>query len=336
MHLIGRSNILKSAARLLALTSAATQCACRAERKAVGNPPSQTTTAPAKVSAVASTQPGALVLPAFIVADEEVELYAKTSGYVSMLSVDIGSRVRRDDTLIQIDVPELTDELHHAEATLAAKRARAKQAQLLTESARAESQQYSAELDLANITLARKGELLQGKAIPPQEYDVAKNGADLANARLAAARAKVAAAEGESAAATADAAVAESDLGRIKTLIGYTTIKAPFDGVVTHRGVDHGTFVRSAAQGAAASMLTIAKTDVLKVVIDIPEAETSRVSVGAPVRIEIRQDSSAPLHAIITRMAQAIRADTRTMRAEINLANSDGQRMPGMSGSVVM
>jgi len=271
-----------------------------------------------------------------VVPDEQVELYAKTSGYVSRISVDIGSRVRREDTLIQLDVPELTDELQHAEAALAARRAKANQASLLVESARSEQQRYTAEQELADITLKRKTELLQGKAIPPQEYDIAKTGVDLAKAQAAVGRAKVAAAEGELIAAQADTAVAESDLARTKTLIAYMTIKAPFDGVVTRRGVDHGDFVRSAAQGAGSSLLTIAKAGVVRVVIDVPEADAPRVSIGAPVRIELRSLGGAPIDAKITRTALAIRQDTRTMRAEIDLENADGKLVPGMYAKVTV
>jgi len=290
------------------------------------------TTAATAISA-ATTQPGTLILPAIIAADEQVELYAKTSGYVSKISVDIGSRVHRDDLLIQLDVPELADELHHVEATLAAKRAKAKQAALLVDSARSEEQRYAAEQELADITFKRKTELMQGKAIPPQEYDVAKNGVDLAKAQVAVGRAKVAAAEGESAAAQADVTIAESDLSRIKTLIEYMSIKAPFDGVVTRRGVNHGDFVRSAAQGAGSSLMTLAKTDVVRVVIDVPEAESPYVQIGAPVRIEFRS-LGAPIDATITRTAIAIRPDTRSMRAEIDLNNADGKLAPGMYAKV--
>jgi multidrug resistance efflux pump len=277
-----------------------------------------------------------LVLPAMIVPDEQVEVYAKTSGYVSEITVDIGSRVRRGQTIIQLSVPELTDDLHHAEATLATKSAKANEAALLVDSAKSDEQRYVAEHELAEITLKRKTELFEGKAIPPQEFDVAKSGADLARAQVAVSRAKIAAAEGALQAARSDVVMAESDLARVKTLIDYTYVKSPFDGVVTHRGVDHGTFVRSAAQGGGAPLLTIDKTDVVRVVVDVPEADAPRVHVGTPVSIELRSAGGLPIDATITRSAQAIRADTRTMRTEIDLQNADGKLVPGIYAKVAI
>ncbi|MBI5865500.1 MAG: biotin/lipoyl-binding protein [Planctomycetes bacterium] len=64
-----------------------------------------------------------LALPASLEAYESADLYAKTSGYIAEVKVDIGSRVRAGDLLVRIDVPEMADELRQAEAALAAKRA---------------------------------------------------------------------------------------------------------------------------------------------------------------------------------------------------------------------
>jgi HlyD family secretion protein len=269
---------------------------------------------------------------------------------VTSITVDYGSRVRRGDVLIELSIPELTDELHQAEATLNARRARMQslvarvsEAALLVDSAKAEEQRYAAEQNLANITLGRKTELLQGKAIPPQEFDVARNTADLAKAQVAVGRAKTAGAQGALASAQADAKSAEADVGvaqadvsRIKTLLGYSRVTAPFDGVITRRNVNHGTFVRSAAQAAGDSLLTIDKVDVVRLVVDVPEASAPRVHAGTPASITVSSLTDEAIHARITRTALAIRQDTRTMRAEIDLDNRDGRLLPGLYARVLL
>ena len=66
-------------------------------------------------------QPSTFRLPATLSPERIVDIYAKTSGYVGTLRVDIGARVHKGDVLLTIDVPEAADELRSAEASLAAR-----------------------------------------------------------------------------------------------------------------------------------------------------------------------------------------------------------------------
>ena len=124
--------------------------------------------------------PGALPreirIPGTITADQSVELYAKVSGYVGTLRVDIGGRVKKGDVLLRIDVPELADELRSAEALVAANQAKvqaltakAKEAAAAIDTAKADVARATAEQQLRVITTRRKEELRQGSAISQQE-----------------------------------------------------------------------------------------------------------------------------------------------------------------------
>lgn len=303
----------------------------------------QSTSAPA-------SQPAGLSLPAIVVPDEQVDLYAKASGYVSRITVDYGARVKRGDVLIELEIPELRDELRQAEAALLAReakvqslQAKVRQAELLVESARAQQQHDAAERELAKITFGRKSELYQAKAIPAQEYDVAKIAVTLADAQVRIGEAKVAAAEGDLLSAKADVQagqadlkVSQADLARAKSLMEYTTLRAPFDAVVTQRRVDHGAFVRSAAQGAGEPLLTLMKVDRVRVAFDVPEQYAAAIRPGSPALLQIRArgDSAAPV--TVTRTAGAIQTTTRTMRAEIDLDNPDGRLIPGAYARVTL
>ena len=70
---------------------------------------------------------------------------------------------------------------------------------------------------------------------------------------------------------------------RIKTLMEYATIRAPFDGVITERFIDPGDFVRSATEGATKALLWIAKTDRIRLSLEIPEMDSASVKVAAAV-----------------------------------------------------
>jgi multidrug resistance efflux pump len=291
-----------------------------------------------------------MTLPGVLRADEMVDLYAKVSGYVGSINVDYGSRVRKGDVLITVYAPEILDDLHQSEASLNARKARvealkakAEQARLNVEAARAEQARAVAERDLSQITFTRKQELVKGKAIPPQEFDEAKSQFSVAQAKVAIAQAGIAGAEGAEGAAQADVKAAEADVAlaqaevaRAKTLVNYMTIRAPFDGVITRRDVDEGAFIRSAAQVTGMPLLVVAKLDRLRLVLDIPEAQASRVTAGTQTDFQITSVDASPRRMSVTRTAVAIRPDTRTMRAEIDIDNRSGQLAPGMYAQAVV
>ena len=283
-----------------------------------------------------------LVLTASLIPYEEADLYAKTSGYVAEVAVQIGDRVRAGDVLAQISVPEMADELAQATAQLAAKRAgaealrlKAELAALAVEAAAAGADRADVSAQLYATTLTRKETLHQEKAIPDQEIDEARHRAALAQADARIARIEVDRAKAQQAALEADVRVAESEvavadaaLARLKTLMSYATIRAPFDGLITARNVDPGAFVRSAAAGPAAPLLHIARTDRLRAVLEVPESDAAFAGAGATVALDLpalRRSLSAPL----SRAAGALEPRTRTMRVEADLDNEHGELPAG-------
>lgn len=291
-----------------------------------------------------------LKLPATLTADEQVDLFAKVSGYVEQINVDIGSRVKKGDRLVKISVPEMVDERHQLEAVVRAKTARVRalqakavQAQRMVETAETQVERYRAEHALEQINFQRKQELHKGSAIPEQALDEARSAHAITKARLQIARAQVAGAMAQKQAVDADVEVAQADrmvaqanLARLRTLMGYTSIRAPFDGVITVRGVDRGAFVRSAAEGTTTPLLRIAKTDRIRVVIEIPEIDVPFVKVGTAVEIDVKALKQGPLSARVSRTAGALKPDTRTMRVEVDIDNAEGKFAPGMYAQVVV
>ncbi|MCP4247669.1 MAG: efflux RND transporter periplasmic adaptor subunit [bacterium] len=291
-----------------------------------------------------------LRMPATLLARETTDIYAKTSGYVAAVRVDIGDRVQQAAVLLEVDVPEMHDELRQAEAVLAAKRARveamqakAAHAELMIESARARLKRFEAEYQLGKLNLERQTALRQGNAVPQQALDDAQSKLAVAEAQLLIAKAGIAAVEAEKRSALADVAVAEAevvvaeaDVARLRTLMAYASLRAPFSGVITRRMVDTGAFVRSAADGATTPLLTIDKTDRIRLVLDIPEPDAPFVRVGTAVQVFVQALGDEPLTATVSRTSFALNPKTRTMRAEVDLDNADGRLAPGMYAQVVV
>jgi multidrug resistance efflux pump len=304
-----------------------------------------TTSAPSSSNQpTASLGTGELHVPAVLEADEEIDVYAKISGYVAELRVDIGARVRKGDALLIIDAPEILADAQEAEATvtakqarLAAARAKVEQSSLLVEAARAEMSRCAAEYDLQKLTAARKEELFKGNAIPQQEVDDARGRLAVVLAQSKTAEAKVAAAQGDLRASEADQKVADAEIivatarrVQARTLASYARITAAFDGVITRRLVDVGAFVKSAAQATTGPLFTLTRQDKLRLRLEIPESQSPRVSVGTPVLFQVRSHEGQAFHAKISRTSLVLRSDSRTMLAEADVDNAEAKLQPGM------
>jgi RND family efflux transporter MFP subunit len=233
-----------------------------------------------------------LNIPATLEAYEKADLYAKISGFITKVNVDIGSYVRKGNVLMEIDVPEIADTLRQCQAVLEAKRAREK---------------------LDEITAKRQEQLAADKAISQQGLDEALS---------------------QFAIAKADTKVAESEVARMKTLLEYATITAPFDGVITSRNFDPGAFVRSAADGQTQLLFALAKTDKIRLIIHVPEPDVPFVRAGTKVDVKIKCLNGETIESAVTRTSMALDSSTRTMRAEVDLDNKNGQLAPGMYAQV--
>ncbi len=233
-----------------------------------------------------------LNIPATLEAYEKADLYAKISGFVTKVNVDIGSYVRKADVLMDIAVPEIADKLRQCEAVLEAKRAREK---------------------LDEITTQRQEQLAAENAISKQQLDEALS---------------------QFAIARADTKVAESEVARMRTLLEYATITAPFDGMITARNFDPGAFVRSAADGQTQPLFALANTGKIRLVIHIPGPDVPFVRAGTKVEIKIQCLNGETIESAVTRTSMALNSNTRTMRAEVDLDNKNGQLTPGMYAQV--
>lgn len=112
-----------------------------------------------------------LDMPASINGLHETGIYARANAFVKSLRVDMGSVVRRGDTLALLDMPDVTEQLRQARATL---------------------DQAEATAALARSTLARWRTLNDKGVVTPQEFDEKQASANVADASVRAAQANVA------------------------------------------------------------------------------------------------------------------------------------------------
>ena len=273
-----------------------------------------------------------LAIPANVVPYEQAEIYAKASGYVKKVLVDIGDRVNPGQILAELDLPEMAMEMKVVEAELRKAQAmflEASQADKLKAQANLEKLQTA--LNLQNIHFRRVEQLFKDKAYTEAQFEEAEGNLETAKANLLLAKAELEATKQGEAVAKANVELNQAKVDRMKTLIDYETLHAPFAGIVSERNIDTGDFVRSAEGSTGPSLFTIVQVDKVRVRMEIPESDVGFVVAGKTVvQLEFRSRDLAPEATTIARIASTLMPRTRTMVAEVDLNNSEGRILSGM------
>ena len=131
--------------------------------------------------------------------------------------------------------------------------------------------------------------------------------------------------------------IAKANLQRTATLLHYSRLTAPFNGVVTMRYVDPGAFIPAATSGSAAqiaAIVTIMDFNTVRVQVALPELEASLAREGQPVKVAVEGLRGKTFEGRISRLSYALDDATRTMLIEADLANSDLALRPGMYATV--
>jgi membrane fusion protein (multidrug efflux system) len=131
--------------------------------------------------------------------------------------------------------------------------------------------------------------------------------------------------------------VAQAKLQRTRTLLQYSRILAPFSGVITARFVDPGAFIPAATTGSTpqtAALVTLMDYRQVRVQVFVPEAEVPLIQNGVPAQVTVEELPGRTFKGSVTRFAHALDEATKTMLAEIELPNANGELRPGMYASV--
>ncbi len=258
---------------------------------------------------------------------EESDLFAKVSGYLSDVRVDIGDHVKAGQVLAVIDVPEMKQELAEAKAQLESKRSS-------LESARRQLDHNKADMALQNALAKDREQLGEGRGfISDRTLDQVHANAEIAKADLG-----VAEANRDLAANQVD--VAAATVEKIKALLAYTQIVAPFDGVVSRRQVNRGDLVQAATATrttpSAGSLFTVQRIDTIRVFCDVPEDDVPHLHVGDPAIVRPSGFDGKPFIGKVTRFSLRLDPETRNMRTEIDLPNPKEQLYPGTYAEVLL
>ena len=280
------------------------QIADQAQQEAIDFVPEvQTITAKAEDGAVKLTLPGET--QAFDVST----IYPRATGYVAERHVDIGSRVKTDELLIRIASPDLDQQLAQALGQLRQTRAALGQAQ-------AQLSQAKANLALANVTFTRTNQLTQ------RGYETVQNN-DNQRTQVQSQQAGVELAEAGIKVADANVQAQQATVDRLKALTRFEEVRAPFDGIITTRGVDKGDLVNADTK-TGSPLFTVAKDRVLRVTVHVPQSEAFEIRDGLVGDVFLPQRPTQIFTGRIARSSVALLNSARTLDTEVDVDNPKG------------
>jgi multidrug efflux pump subunit AcrA (membrane-fusion protein) len=266
----------------------------------------------------------------------KADLMAQVAGPVKFIKKDVGDPVAKGEVLVQIDVPELVQEVAQKDALIRQAEAEAEVAQkkvtVAEKAARVSAKQVAAkeaEVEYLQLKLSRYSYLAKENVVykdvvdeKTKELKVAGVGVQVAEADHEEVQAKLLAAQSDLKVKEAQVAVTKRDRDRTQALLDYATIRAPFNGVIISRSVDPGTFVHNATSGMSEPLLTLASTKKVTVTVPVPDDVAPFVSTDTDVVIEVGDQKIAGK---VTRRAPYLDAKKGlTMNVEVDVYTPPG------------
>jgi len=264
-----------------------------------------------------------LVLTAEFEPYQEIDVMAKVSGYIREIKVDIGDRVKKDQLLATLEIPEMQDDLTRAAAAI-------EEANAELAAARDELQRDQSAYEMAHLSFTRILEVSRTERglVPQQEVDEIHSRDLVAEAEVSAAKSRISACEQR-------IRVAEAEQARYKTLYQYGVITAPFTGVVTKRYANIGSLIQAgtSSQTQAMPVVRLSENRLLRLQLPVPESAVPMVHLGGPVDVNVSAvHRSFP--GVVTRFADKVDESTRTMKTEVDVPNPNLELVPGMYAEV--
>lgn len=281
--------------------------------------------------------------PGRIQAFEQTPVFAKIAGYVQTWNVDIGDHVKKGDTLAELFVPEMVEELKQKGEAVKQAREAFEIARARVATATAQVQEALAGLQRAEANYQRwkleyeRIAKLAGTVLDKQtrdetwnQYQSAAAGWKEAEAKVESAKATVKESEAVRNKAEVDIGAAEAERGRMAALLSYAKLPSPLDGVVTRRHINTGDFVQPATTGKGDPLYVVERRDIMRVFVEVPEADAVWVGKGAGARVRIPVLQGQEFVSQVVRTSYALDRTAHTLLTEIDLPNPEDRLRPGM------
>lgn len=247
-----------------------------------------------------------LSVPGTVLPYQQATLYGMVAGYLDEIRYDIGDFVKKGDSIAKIAVPELETELKRYAAELKRCKAALKRDQ--------------ANHNFMNIIYNRLANI-QGNnpdMVSVEQVDEARGKYEVAQAEVELAKAMI--------------GVANSNYHRIKVLLSYSEIRAPYDCIITTRYVHPGALIQTAtsSQTGVSPIVHVMDIDTMRIQFYVPETDVLFIKIGNTIRLGLKELTGKVFEGRITRFARALKEETRSMLAEVEIPNKEHHLKAGM------
>ena len=317
-----KASITRHALAAISLTATAVLAGCGGDRTATAVPESLTPVRQVRVIPAAEAETARLVSASgTLAAEEQIILGTKVIGRLGEISVDLGSRVRKGQAIARIDQSDYRLRVDQAEAALQQARVRlglspAGSSDKVDIEQTATVRQAAAVLKDAHLTHDRMVELWERKFIARAELDTAVS-------QLAVAEGRYQDAIEEVRNRQAVMVQRRSELEIARQQLADTVITSPFDGAVSERQASVGQYLP-----AGAPIVTLVRTDPLRLRLAVPEREAGLVRIGQSVDLTVEGDPNK-YQGRVARLSPAIAENNRTLMIEAEVPNRRGDLRPG-------
>ena len=294
----------------------------------------QVTTAPA----ISRQLPRFFEATGSLAADEQTDVAPTVAGKVIAIGVDLGSFVKQGTVLARLDDRDARIRLQQAEAQVAQARSAVRQAeariglrsgQSFDPSRVAEVRNAQVALELAEKNLHRYERLIESGDVSRSALDQQKAQRDQLQqqyeVQLTQAQQNFAAVQ------TARAAVnsAQTQVTSARKAIADAVVLAPMSGYVSDRPVALGEYVTTSSK-----VVTIVRTNPLRMKIDVPEQAIGEVQVGQSVSLTVSAYADRTFNGRVARVSPSVTATSRTLTVEAEVENGGNILKPGQFATV--
>lgn len=323
------------------------------------------TTAPATIVPI----PTYIEATGNLTSDAQTDVAPAVAGKIVEVNFDIGSYVTQGSVLLRLDPRDAQIRLEQARAQVEQQRQAVQQAESNADQALANLRQtqarlgvrdgevfqikdfsqvksVTAQLELAEKELRRTERLLETGDVSRSTYDQRKSQRDALIGQLDEARSNAAVAikaidtaraayeASKSAVGVARAALGtqQTQVDQAQKALGDTNVLAPITGFVAERTADVGEFISPNTPNA--KIATIVRTSTLRVRIDVPEQEISKVATGQGVSVQTSAWPDRRFAGTVVRISPSLNTTARTLTVEAEIQNVDGLLKPGQFATV--
>jgi RND family efflux transporter MFP subunit len=260
-----------------------------------------------------------ITLSSELVPFQEIDVYAKESGYVKKLLVDYGTRVKAGQVMAILEIPELEAQLQEDQAEI-------RNAINQVSRAQHELYRYQAQYKALHLRYTRLNEVSES-----QPGIVAQQEVDDAQGKDVAASSQVDAGQAAFEASQSQLSVTKAKLVHDQSLFDYSRITAPFSGIVTERYANLGTLVQAGTGSStqAIPIVRLSQDDLFRLVIPVPESYVRYIRVGDHVDVRV-PSLNRTFPGKVARFSVDVKEETRTMHTEVDVSNNDRVLMPGL------